>query len=288
MIKKAATEPKAPDPKPAASASPPAQEESWNAHWNVSRRLLEMRRKLRGTKLWKTFELQRSFEAFSIHSLADEIEAVACDCGLISSFRVTEWKKHDNRTVLEGMVTFEDVDHGDVREYPGVGEAIDNGDKGLHKADSDARKIALINALNLGIGNDKEAEQGGKTEGDAMHGSMGGAPQQAASQQAKAPDDFIRKPAAPIPNGNGQAHGAPAKMYTLQQHGVKARAILGAGLLSTCWAIIQNTMSTQTLDDWEQSNLEMLVEFSKDDPATAGTLQKLVRGRRDTLREKGL
>ena len=92
MIKK--TDKPAADPKPSMTeevkaAAAPA-EETWKSHWSVSRRLLELRRNLRGTKLWKTFEMQRAFEAFSIHALADEIEALACDCGLISSFRITK------------------------------------------------------------------------------------------------------------------------------------------------------------------------------------------------------
>lgn len=253
--------------------------ETWNPHWGVSRRLLEMRRKLRGTKLHKTFEMQRSFEAFSIHSLADEIEAVACDCGLISSFRVTKWEKVGNRTVVEGMVTFEDVDHGDVREYPGVGEAIDNDDKGLHKADSDARKVALINSLNLGIGNDKEAESG-KAEGDAMSGSMGGSPQQAPAPKVAA--DFIR------PATNGHAAPTPNKMYTLQQAGVKARSVLGSGMLSNCWAIIQNVGTVTALDEFVEANKEMLTEFSTDDPTIGGQLHKLTSARRESLAAKGL
>ena len=254
-----------------APATTPA--EPWNANWNVSRRLLEMRRKLRGTKLWKTFELQRSFEAFSIHALADEIEAVACDCGLISSFRVTKWEKVGNRTVLEGMVTFEDVDHGEIREYPGVGEAIDNGDKGLHKADSDARKVALINALNLGIGSDKEAENA-KPASDAMAGSMGGMPQQ--SKQAA---DYIHQ------GTNG--HAKPSETFTLEQRGMKAHAVLSTEFVPRVWSIVMNSSSVSALDEFIAMNRLEFDRFYAMDSIKGDELQAIMSTKRAGLTAAG-
>lgn len=260
----------APDEEP-----PKAPQETWNAHWNVSRRLLEMRRKLRGSKLWATFEMQRTFEAFSIHALANEIEAVACDCGLISSFRVTKWDKLGNRTVVEGMVTFEDVDHGEVREYPGVGEAIDNGDKGLHKADSDARKVALINALNLGIGNDKEAED---TKADAVNGEkMGGAPLQSA--RAKTADDFIQP--------NGATPSNDSETYTLEQQGVKARAVLGKDLVRTVWVVIQNSPTVGGLDAFCEMNEKEFTRFWNDNKERGAELKALIDSKRKSLEMAG-
>jgi hypothetical protein len=254
--------------------------ETWQPHWNVARRLLEMRRKLRGTKLWKTFELQRSFEAFSIHSLADEIEAVACDCGLISSFKVTKWDKLGNKTIVEGVVCFENVDDGEVREYAGVGEAIDNGDKGLHKADSDARKIALINSLNLGIGSDKETEDK-KAEGDAMSGSMGGKP-----QQRYTPPEPTAKP-----NGNGHANGhavnSESETYTLEQRGLKARAVLGKDLTQTVWTILVNSPTASAIDDFVNSNLAEFNRFFTNDPKRGEAMNQIITTRREDLVKAG-
>ncbi len=270
--------------KPAEKAAPARPAETWQLHWNVSRRLLEMRRQLRGTKLWATFEIQRSFEAFSIHVLANAIEEAATDCGLISSFRVTKWEKQGNRTVVEGMVTFENVDDGEIREYPGVGESIDNSDKGLHKADSDARKVALINALNLGIGTDKEASN---EKPEAAGPAMGGAPQQTKRPNPK--QDASNAYIHPQPASNGAGtHPAAPKMYTLQQHGVKARAVLGSGMRQTCWSIILNSPTTDAVTGWLAMNEDMLRDFQADLPDEAVALNKVIQARLSSLREKGI
>lgn len=248
--------------------------ETWNEHWTVARRLLELRRKLRGTKLWKTFELQRSFEAFSIHLLADEIEAVATECGLISSFRTTKWDKLGNKTVVEGMATFEDVDHGEIREYIGIGEAIDNGDKGLHKANSDARKVALICALNLGIGNDKEVAAD-KFEGDPAHnGSMGGSPQQSTQSTQSQPAQA---------NGNGATHTKDTETYTLEQRGLKARAVLGRDLPQTVWTIVMNSPTAGAIDELIKMNKAEFDRFFENDNARGEELNAIISTKRAGL-----
>lgn len=284
MIKKATTEPKVVLPKEATDA--PVERgggEKWNVHWNIHRRLLEARRLLRSSKLWATFEAQRSFEAFSIHALARGVEEVLNDLGVTSHFAPTKWQKAGNTTVMEGLVVFTNVDTGETVEIPTIGEGVDPDDKGMGKADSYARKIGLVNALNLGIGVDNEASQQQAHPGPQAGPTMSGSPQQ--GTQTKTAGDYIH----PAANGHAPANvNAAQKMYTLQQQGTKARSVLGSGMLPTCWAIIQNTMSTQTLDDWEALNLDMLKEFSVDDPTTAGQLHKLSQARRATLMGKGL
>ncbi len=253
------------------------REETWQTHWNVARRLLEMRRKLRGTKLWKTFELQRTFEAFSIHALADEIEAVACDCGLISSFKITKWDKLGNKTIVEGVVCFEDVDSGEVREYAGVGEAVDNGDKGMHKADSDARKIALINSLNLGIGSDKEAENG-KAEGDAMGGAMGGTPQQRYTPP---------EPTAKSNGSNGPTISNETETYTLQQRGVKGRAVFGNRLGQEVWSIVSLSKTAAEVEELIALNKEEFDRFFGNDPKRAHSMNQIISTRLADLVQAG-
>ena len=246
--------------------------ETWNAHWSIGRRLLEARRNLRGTQLWQQFQLDKNFDAFSIHVLARGVEEVLCDVGLISSFHVTRWQKEGNTSVVEGILRFEDVDSGQTRDYPAVGEAVDDSDKGFGKAISYARKMGMVSALNLGIGIDNEASKQAANTQRAAGPSMGGAPQQTAEAT--------------------QANGAAAnaflsKVYTLQQTGQKARGVLGKDLFNNCWPIFSNSPTVSSLDAWAELNKEMLDTFDGELPAESEKLSKLLQGRRATLTDKG-
>lgn len=134
-----------------------APEYPWDSRLPLGVRLLNVRKALRTVKLFKEFQLQRTFDAFSIHILAREVESVLNDHGLISDWKTIRWTKSGNHTLIEGVYTISNVEEdGDVREFPAIGEGIDNGDKGSGKALSTARKNAMIAALNLGVGIDIE------------------------------------------------------------------------------------------------------------------------------------
>lgn len=259
-------------------AAAPEPTETWNQHWGIRRRMLEARKLLRGTQLWQKFSLQRDFDAFSIHPLARGVEEILGQVGVISSFSVTKWSKGGptgNVTIVEGIVQFVDVDNGEVLEYPTVGEGIDNGDKGIGKAVSYARKMGLISGMNLGIGVDNEA-----TDTAQQPNTPPGPPMSGEPQQKTAP------PAAKATGANG-AHVAN-KTYTFQQEGLKARAVLGSEMMNNCWAVIQATQTVSALDIWGEMNKEMLENYIADDPAIGGKIRQLYMARRTGLEAKGL
>ena len=257
---------------------------TWNTGWNIARRLLEARRRLRGTQLWQQFELQRSFDAFSIHTLARGVEQVLCDVGVISAFAITKWQKQGNTTVVEGVMRFESVDDGTFREYATVGEGVDPDDKGLGKAISYARKVGMVSAMNLGIGIDNEATTQTSDTAAKAGPAMGGAPQQTAQTAAVSGTTN----GAMAGKGNGQDPNPHANhSYTLQQTGMQARAVLGRDMVTNCWAIIQNTPTVSTLDAWGDLNHEMLEQFCIELPAEGDRLPKLYNARRAPLTGKG-
>lgn len=292
--------------KPAAAA--PQQEpepvkgpaDPWNSAWSIERRMLEARRRLKGTQLWKQFEgAERDYDAFSIHQVANGVEEVLADLGVISSFSVTRWTKSSNVTVVEGLIRVTAVDgpKGSI-EYVCVGEGVDDSDKGLGKATSYARKLGYISALNLGIGGiDNEAS---KTRAQPERPPMGGSPQQHSTnqgqsapngaangfhgqpqqpEQPKSMNDYINEPAQPAQT---------QKMYTLQVQGLKARSVLTSGMQQEVWAIVSNAVTSQSLDDWVALNRDMLNQFHADNPAIGETLHRIVGAKRTALTEKGL
>ncbi len=257
----------------AAPATTPA--EPWKQHWNIRRRLLEARQLLRGTQLWQKFSLQRDFDAFSIHPLARGVEEVLGQVGVISSFSITKWQKQGNTTVIEGVVQFTSVDDGDTLEYPTVGEGIDNGDKGIGKAVSYARKMGLISALNLGIGVDNEAEETKPVEAGAAAPSMGGSPQQSTQ-------------AAPAQaNGNGATHAKDTETYTLEQRGLKARAVLGRDLPQTVWTIVMNSPTASAIDDLIKMNKAEFDRFFENDNVRGEELNAIISTKRAGLMAAG-
>lgn len=255
------------DPAHAAKVPLKGSDETWNTHWNVRRRLLEARRKLKGTVLWAQFETTDSFEAFSIHKLARGVEEILLDSGILASFNMTRWQKNGNVTVVEGIMLFTNVDDGEQFEVPCGGEAINDSDKGMATAVSHARKNGFIQGLNLSVGIDNEGSNE-KAKAPDSGSAMSGAPQQ-------------KMEAAPATNGS-------IKTYTLQQTGVKGRAVLGKDMVVNCWPIINNASGTASLDAWEEMNIAMLKEFTADDPVNARKLSGLVQARRAVLAEKGL
>jgi hypothetical protein len=282
--KAAAAAPKQPEP-------PQEPAESWKPGWSIERRMLEARRRLKGTQLWKTFEGDRDFEAFSIHTLANGVEEVLGDCGVISSFSITRWQKSGNTTWVEGLIrcTAVDGDKG-VLEYVCVGEGVDDSDKGMGKAVSYARKIGMVSALNLGIGADNEAT---RAKAAPQPQPTGGSPQQGAQPHTThhgangsgnpkpSMNDFI--------NGSEPAQPAQSqKMYTFQVKGLKARGVLTQGMQQEVWNVVSNSPTTEALDEWVNLNTEMLNEFSRDNPAIAGAMKKIFDARRSQLSEKGL
>jgi hypothetical protein len=170
-----------------------APTETWDRTWNIRRRMLEARRRLRGTPLWQKFSLQRDFDAFSVHQLALGVENVLTDLGVISSFETLTWQKAGNCTIVTGKYVVTSVDDGECIEYATLGEAVDNGDKGVGKAISYARKNGMVSAMNLGIGIDNEAsdEKAEPAAGPQMSGSTFGA--------AQPPPPYVKAPPPPPP-----------------------------------------------------------------------------------------
>jgi hypothetical protein len=287
------------EPKAAAAAEPepvkgPA--DPWSPSWGIERRMLEARRKLKGTKLWKEFEGgDKNFDAFSIHTLANGVEEVLGEVGVISSFSVTRWTRSGNTTVVEGLIRVTAVDgqKGQL-EYVCVGEGVDDGDKGLGKAVSYARKLGMISAMNLGIGIDNEAtRERAQPQPQPERPTMSGAPQQHSTNHgANGASNGAAKP-GPSMNDfiNGSEPQQPAqsqKMYTLQVAGLKARGVLTSGMQQEVWVIVSNSPTTEALDGWVNLNEGMLQEFSNDNPAIGNTLYKIVQAKRAALAEKGL
>ena len=128
-------------------------------------RLWRARKALKASTLWAAFEANDrdgSFEAFSIHKLARECETALLDAGILAEFNLVKWQKNGNVTVFEGELELRAVGLLMTEEainVKAVGEAIDSYDKGIGKALSMARKHAFIQALNLSIGKDIEAEK---------------------------------------------------------------------------------------------------------------------------------
>lgn len=270
------------EPSKAAVAEPAKPEEAWNQHWSLHRRLLEARKRLRGTKLWEQFETERAFEAFSIHTLARGVEEVLNACGVISHFAATRWQKQGNTTIAEGVVVFTNVDTGETLEVATVGEGVDGDDKGMGKANSYARKLGLVSALNLGIGINNEGSQ---QQADAKAGpSMSGSPQQTSQGPAGHPQGWGGN-GAQRQGGNGEA--PPVKMYALQQQGVQARAVLGRDLVQSCWVIVSNSPTAGALDAWCEMNKSEFDQFYADDPANGAKLAQLIAAQRETLVSKG-
>lgn len=144
-------------------------------------RLFKIRADLANQDITKTFEIKREFEAFSIHKLAEAVEHLMIENGVAVECHITKWHKSGNHTILEGKLVFECEETGEVREVPCVGEAADNGDKGIGKANSYLRKVGFINAFNLAIGTDNEAHDVASSGVQPVSGT----PPQAASPVAQ-------------------------------------------------------------------------------------------------------
>lgn len=246
---------------------------TWNKRWSLGRRLLEARKALRGTKLWEQFELQRSYDAFSIHVLARGFEEVMTEVGVISSFHMSSWQKNGNVTIIEGFIRLSNVDNlAEYMDVPALGEGVDNSDKGSGKALSYARKAGMVSALNLGIGVDNEASNEQAQPEEARTVSKQKAPQ-AAPRKAN--------------GSNGTSPASGGKTYTIKQVGVADQQVDASVIVQTCWPMVFNSPTVTSLMDWCHNNEATLKAFAADFPAKGAELRQLVEARRETLAEKG-
>lgn len=217
---------------------------------SIASKMLDVRKQLRGTKLWEQFQIQRSFEAFSIHTLAMEIEPLLNEHGLVSSFHVDRWTRNGNCTVIEGTWWIEDTETGLEAQFPGIGEGIDNSDKGLSKAISTARKNAMICALNLGIG--KNIEE----------------------------DNITSEPETPQTFGGHAATRANTYVFAL---GAPAQAILAEDVTARITDYIATFSSLADLDAWLRDAVPELDRFWRDRSRHAYALKRIIDARRAEL-----
>jgi len=152
--------------------------EDWDPHANIRLRRLRIGADLRHAEMFKHFDTGRAgkFDALSIHKMARECEKAAAAHGATIDFCVTKWTRNGNVTHVEGLLVLTSVDQPeDTYALACLGEAADNGDKGVNKAVSSARKNGLTGMFNLSVGIDVEEEHVDSTPETKV---QEGAPQQ--------------------------------------------------------------------------------------------------------------
>ncbi len=250
------------------------QDETWNTDWGIHRRLLEARKRLRKTKLWETFKVQREFESFSIHKVAPEIEAVLNDLGVITTFAVTKWSKGGNITIVEGVLSFCCVDQdGESFDVPTVGEGADNGDKGFGKAISYARKNGLIAAFNLGVGIDNESED--VKAQPAPEPTFHGAPQQTAPPQ----------PSQAPPQYKSAAEAAGFSLSYVCFDEPKVEHVLPADILVRVTEHVAVLQNIAAVDAFERANIPTFEALWRLDQQKGFVVKRIIEGRRQALAE---
>jgi len=95
---------------------------------------------------------------------------------------------------VRARITIIDSETGAMMETEGIGQGYDGGDKALSKAQTQARKYALLLALNISTGDDPEADE--------------------RTDKAQVPAETCRKCGGPAGyTGNGDFEGQPVKKY---------------------------------------------------------------------------
>lgn len=257
---------------------PPPPEElkktgQWSAPWDqtisLDRRLLIARTKLRGTKLWKTFQMQRDFEAFSIHVMANPLEEILNELGITSHFEPTSWTKNGNVTVVQGAIHLTEVDTGEVKEIACYGEAVDNGDKGMGKAYSAARKNGMIAAFNLGIGHDIED---GQEKAEPAHQQSSG---------SNRPEPPPAEPPAPQ-----EPQRTSTETYNLQQVGKQAIAVLHTDMVQRVTILVSQIHTSKDLQAFVALNTPSFDAFFRNDAEKGAVLQQILQSRFKIVKEK--
>jgi hypothetical protein len=247
--------------------------DTWKHGWKIERRMLEARKHLRGTKLWKSFSLQRDFEAFSVHELAKGVEEALGKAGVISSFTTASWQKQGNLTVVVGTYQVMSVDdRKDFLAYETIGEAIDNGDKGIGKAVSYARKNGMVSALNLGIGTDNEEsdEKAQPYAGPTMSGTTKAPPPKDASNNV---------PPQPEPATSAQL----PNQFAVRFADGTSRIVNAESFVQQVHVIFENALSIEQLDEFCKINKTSFEAFGIERPEDGQSLQGHYQRRKNKL-----
>lgn len=224
--------------------------EEWDSSANIRLRRLRIGADLRKTEMFKHFDTGRAgkFDALSIHKMARECEKAAATHGATIDFSVTKWTRSGNVTHVEGLMILTSVDNADeTYSLACLGEAADNGDKGVNKAVSSARKNGLTGMFNLSVGIDVEDED--------TPAAPEAARQESEPQQQPTPQQQPQQQGGPLPgwlrlkylNGNHQDCDpqmfftvVSAAIITLKPAMVDAFLALNQEALRAFWHMDQN------------------------------------------------
>lgn len=237
----------------------------WDTAAPVRLRMLWARQALKSHRLSAKFDGgERDYDAFSIHDVASACQEELAKVGVDFQFSVEKWSANGIGRMVEGWGIFtcvekagEEYDVGDECRVFAVGEGLDSSDKGFGKAVSYARKSALIQGLNLALGEDVEK-----------------------TRQAPPPSS----PEAPPVQASGGAPEAPAGVVVLSFHGQEYK-LIPTQVIGSVTKFLSGCSSGDAVAAWLDDNKTHLANLWRYSDRMGYAVKKMAEARIQELSE---